>query len=174
MSRFFFFICWERGWTRKKKKKMDIHLQNTQPRTHTDCKTCTHTHTTISTNDHDVSIGKGRNENALLWWCWSEKPCFVIKNKAFSNLIWGLLIHSPSPSICPFTPPPIHPSLIHLSTHPAITLVYSHHLKQRPPTQLNPYYQWDENTTDPLLRGNLTTLPTKKYLCHLTTPKYRE
>lgn len=123
----------------------------------------THTHRLQNRHTHillmDVSIEKGRNENALLWWCWSEKPCFIIKNKAFSNLTWGLLIHSPSPSICPLIQPPTDPFWAHI--HPAITLLNSHHLKQCcPPAQLELtalyflfFFQWDENTTDPLYCG---------------------
>lgn len=58
--------------------------------------------------------------------------------------------------------------------HPAIALVNTHHLKQRRLTQLNLNNQWDENTTDPLLRGDQRRRPLKKYLIwHMTTPKYR-
>lgn len=65
-----------------------------------------------------------------------RNPVFIIRNNAFSNITWALLIHPSPTSICLF----IYHLLIHFSSigahiHPAITLVNSYYLKQYCPTQ---------------------------------------
>lgn len=151
---------------------MDIHLQNSHTCTeiakHVHTHTCTHT--TIST--HDVSIGKGRNENALLWWCWSEKPCHIIKKKKSIFKSHTGSSHSLTITITITIHLPIYHLSIHTSSiwahiHPAtITLVNSHHLTRRCPTQLNLYITGGgENTTDTLLRGK-RRCRAKPNLCH--------
>lgn len=114
-----------RGLDKHLKMDMYIHVENTGTHTHTDCKTCTHYcyfhYWWTWCFNRKRKKWKCTTVVALIW-----EPCFIIKNKAFSNLVWGLIIHSQSLS----APLLNHQSLIHLSTHPSC-----HHPGQLPPPE---------------------------------------
>lgn len=95
-----------------------------------------------------------KKKNAQLW-CWSVKPCFIIKNKAFSDCIWGALTHPP-PLIKSVNPP------IHSSIHPSFTTTNPSSPTQAnlsPTIQRTPTSEQVTGIDSPLYTPNYTPTP---------------